>query len=44
VAKVTAEISGDNYTMHKMCQAMGFDLKRDAEESTVSATLDLTKG
>jgi acetyltransferase len=41
VSRVTAEISGDNYTMQGICKSMGFTLKRDTDETTVSAHIDI---
>lgn len=39
--RVTAEMAGDNFPMQRICRAMGFKLRREVDDTTISAVLEL---
>jgi len=41
VKRITAEILQDNFAMQKICERLGFQMHRDAEEGVVKARIEL---
>jgi acetyltransferase len=42
IARLTADILPDNVDMRRICEKVGFELRSEPEDSTISAALDLT--
>jgi acetyltransferase len=43
MARITADILGENRTMQRVCQRLGFELKYDPDDATVKVTMNLAQ-
>jgi acetyltransferase len=39
IARITADILGENRTMQRVCERLGFQLKYDPDDDTVKVTM-----
>jgi len=43
IARITADILGENRTMQRVCERLGFQLKYDADDAAVKVTMNLAQ-